>query len=101
MAAAAAEVVCADPDGPAIAAVVTLVPSITLAVCRQGASGLDLAYSQVVLGLGSLSLLFTALVALRISGSSMGVLYSQFFGGADPRLGPACGHHGSRRRGQA
>lgn len=41
---------------------------------------------QVVLGLGSLSLLFTALVALRISGSSMGVLYSQFFGGADPRL---------------
>lgn len=41
---------------------------------------------QIALGLGSLAVVFAALVALRISGSSMGVLYSQFFGGADPHL---------------
>ncbi len=43
-------------------------------------------HRQVTTGLAAYATLFVALVVLRISGSSMGLLYSQFFSGSDPRL---------------
>jgi len=41
---------------------------------------------QVAYGLAGYAVMFAGLVALRINGSSMGLLYSQFFSGADPHL---------------
>lgn len=61
-------------------------PAALRAAARATSTARGSLRRMVLWGVGAYAVVFVALVALGINGSSMGLLYSQLFGGRDPAL---------------